>query len=300
MGYRWALAELSLYIKSTSDDDQLLHIYGDAWSPWLAAVTGHHGALPKRPDAPNMNIPPLWRKVDREARATWVAMLEGICLEPEGLSLRDVPPSAPPLLAGFCSVADWLGSNTDYFRYVDQFPDLADYLRTRADDARAILRAAGLLSRPTRRGGLAALFPGRRPRQVQSLVDQLPRATGLTLIEAPTGSGKTEAALSYAAHLLAAGCAESVAFALPTQATANAMLERLKVVAPRLYPESEVNVVMAHGKSRYNPTFIDLRAAIRPATVQRDAEALVQCAEWLAQSRKRAFLGQIGVCTIDQ
>ena len=25
-----------------------------------------------------------------------------------------------------------------------------------------------------------------------------------------------------------------------------------------------------------------------------------QCSEWLAESRKRVFLGQIGVCTIDQ
>jgi CRISPR-associated endonuclease/helicase Cas3 len=301
MGYRWALAELGLYIKSTSNDDELVHVYDDAWRPWLAAVTGHHGALPKKPDAPSANaIPPLLRKVDREARTTWVAMLEGICLVPEGLSLKDLPPSAPPLLAGFCSVADWLGSNTAYFPYVDSLPSPDHYLASRADPAQAVLRAAGLLSRPTRQGGMAALFPERQPRQVQSLVDRLPRAAGLTLIEAPTGSGKTEAALSYAAHLLATNCADSIVFALPTQATANAMLDRLKSVAPRLFPECDVNIVMAHGKSQYNPTFIDLRAAARPATVQRHAEALVQCADWLAQSRKRAFLGQIGVCTIDQ
>ena len=42
-------------------------------------------------------------------------------------------------------------------------------------------------------------------------------------------------ALAYAAKLLAAGIAESVVFALPTQATANAMLQRLEAVAGKLY-----------------------------------------------------------------
>lgn len=301
MGYRWVLAELDTYIEPISGDDELLQVYWDAWRPWLAAVTGHHGSLPKKTEPPRKNVIPMpLRSIDREARAAWVAMLEGIFLVPEGLSLRDLPPSAPPLLAGFCSVADWLGSNTDYFPYVGSLPNPDDYLASRSDRAQAVLRAAGLLSRPTPLGGMAALFPERQPRQVQSLVDRIPRAAGLTLIEAPTGSGKTEAALSYAAHLLATNCADSIVFALPTQATANAMLDRLKSVATRLFPECDVNVLIAHGKSQYNPTFIDLRAAARPATVQRDADALVQCAEWLAQSRKRAFLGQIGVCTIDQ
>lgn len=301
MGYRWVFAELEAYVKPISGDDELLQAYWDAWRPWLAAVTGHHGTLPTKTDPLRASaIPPPLRNADREARTTWIAMLEGICLVPEGLSLRDLPPSPPPLLAGFCSVADWLGSNTDYFPYVDLLPNPEEYLASRADRAQAALRAAGLLSRPTREGGMAALFPQRQPRQVQTLVDRLPRAAGLTLIEAPTGSGKTEAALAYAAHLLATDCAESIVFALPTQATANAMLDRLKAAAPRLFPKSGVNVVMAHGKSQYDPTFIDLRAAARPATVQSDAEALVQCADWLAQSRKRAFLGQIGVCTIDQ
>jgi CRISPR-associated endonuclease/helicase Cas3 len=300
MGYRWALAELDLYIRSISNDDGLVHLYDDAWRPWLAAVNGHHGALPKGSSTGKGVLPSILQKVDREARATWVATLENLCLAPEGVSLTDLPPSAPPLLAGFCSVADWLGSNTDYFPYADSPSDPVDYLASRADRARAVLRAAGLLGRPTRQGGMAAVFPERQPRQVQTLVDHLPRTAGLTLIEAPTGSGKTEAALSYAAYLLATNCADSVVFALPTQATANAMLDRLKSVAPRLFPECDVNIVMAHGKSQFNPTFIDLRAAAKPATVQRETEALVQCADWLAQSRKRAFLGQIGVCTIDQ
>lgn len=298
-GFRWALAELPQYLDLDEGDEDL---YGDAWQPWLAAVTGHHGVLPRNTEPPHaINMPPPLRKIDREARQAWVKTLEAMFLEPVGLSLRDIPPPMPELLAGFCSVADWLGSNTEYFPYAGAaYSDLNDYLEERQERAYAVLRASGLVSKALSVGGMQSLFPERKPRQVQTLVDRLPRTAGMTLVEAPTGSGKTEAALAYAAYLLADGLADSVVFALPTQATANAMLQRLEAVADRLFPEDGANVVLAHGKSRYNPDFITLQQAARPNTVQSGNEALVQCALWLSQSRKRAFLGQIGVCTIDQ
>jgi CRISPR-associated endonuclease/helicase Cas3 len=58
--------------------------------------------------------------------------------------------------------------------------------------------------------------------------------------------------------------------------------------------------VLAHGKSQLNPEFERLVAAGRRQTMQRMEEAAAQCAAWLASSRKRVFLGQIGVCTVDQ
>lgn len=300
MGYRWALSELHAYVGLEADDDAV-HSYWDAWQPWLAAVTGHHGSLPRDGDPPPaFVIPQPLREADRQARTEWVRTLEKLCLIPEGQSLRDMPPPAPPLLPGFCAVADWLGSNTDYFPYCEQPADLRRYLSERAQRAQSVLRASGLLSQPADRGGMAALFPERMPRQIQTVIDDLPRVPGLVLIEGPTASGKTEGALAYASHLLSAGLAESIVFALPTQATANAMLRRIEAVAPRLFNGGQTNLVLAHGKSRYNPEFIELRKAVHPLTAQQRDEALVQCADWLSQSRKRAFLGQIGVCTIDQ
>ena len=53
-------------------------------------------------------------------------------------------------------------------------------------------------------------------------------------------------------------------------------------------------------RAKYQENFIDLKDACRPRTAQGDEEAWVQCGNWLAQSRKRVFLGQIGVCTVDQ
>lgn len=86
--------------------------------------------------------------------------------------------------------------------------------------------------------GLAELLKDdERPRGVQTMVERFPLSDSLTIVEAPTGSGKTEAALAYAWHLLTAGVADSVVFALPTQATANAMLAHAaRLCEKRLWP----------------------------------------------------------------
>ena len=128
-------------------------------------------------------------------------------------------------------------------------------------------------------------------------MDDLPIKSGLTIVEAPTGSGKTEAALSYAWRLVAAGLADSIVFALPTQATANAMLERVELLANKLF-DAHPNVLLAHGSARFNKEFADLKNVACEGYEKEDG--WVQCSEWLAESRKRVFLGQIGICTVDQ
>ena len=129
-------------------------------------------------------------------------------------------------------------------------------------------------------------------------MDSLSITPGLTLIEAPTGSGKTEAALAYAWRLLDQGVADSIVFALPTQATANAMLTRAEAFAKLVF--GDANVVLAHGKSKFNEAFQRLANTGRYQTAQGEQEATIQCASWLYSSRKRVFLGQVGVCTVDQ
>ncbi|MGR6034460.1 MAG: CRISPR-associated helicase/endonuclease Cas3 [Candidatus Nitrosoglobus sp.] len=302
-GFRWGMTELPDYIGFDQNDENTWYEYAEVWRPWLSAVTGHHGILPEAVDKPNVaNIPKEIREVDHSARREWVKSLEELFLYPAGLSLRDSPPAVSPLLAGFCAVCDWLGSNSDsrYFPYQSWKDDWLVYWENRQGNAARLLHDSGICRAPLVQGGMSTVFPTLASRQVQTLVNDLPCEAGLTLIEAPTGSGKTEAALAYASRLLAAGLADSIVFALPTQATANAMLKRLETIASVLFPGGDANLVLAHGKARYNPDFITLQEVVRPHTAQAHEEALVQCAEWLAQSRKRVFLGQIGVCTVDQ
>ena len=283
-----------------------------AWYSWLAPVTGHHGVIPDdyKKDSNEYGI--STRQISKELlsaiktdRAAWRTTLENLFLCPAGINTKSPPPNIGNLsvmLAGLCSIADWIGSNTQEggFSY-DENPaeNLKNWFENRKPIARAMLEEAGVISSVKPCDGISALLEGYKPRQVQILVDQLPIKNGLTIIEASTGSGKTEAALAYAWMLLANNLADSIIFALPTQATANAMLDRLEKASGIMF-KNQTNVVLAHGRSRYQQKFIDLKNASKPKTVQNAEEAWVQCAQWLAQSRKRIFLGQVGVCTVDQ
>ena len=264
---------------------------------WMQQVAGHHGVIPYNGDySEPAFVDEVFIKRDQQARIDWINDLQQLF----SVDLNAVPENVPSLLAGFCSVCDWIGSS-DYFDYETK-PDiiLADYLASRSDKAKQALQAFGILSQLKANDTLETLFPLHapdgtlyKPRGLQTLTEQLPLVQNLTLIEAPTGSGKTETALVYAAKLLQKGLADSIIFALPTQATANAMRDRLEAMAVHLFVEG-ANVVLAHGKSGLN-----IPSADNP-TAQGQEEATQQAAHWLTASKKRAFLGQIGVCTIDQ
>ncbi|MBN8426849.1 MAG: CRISPR-associated helicase/endonuclease Cas3, partial [Xanthomonadales bacterium] len=306
-GFAYAGLEYQTWV-GTLDDEIELPIW-TCWERWIAAVTGHHGDFPSKEGfrVLEKDTDVLGELIDhdRNVRHALVVALESLFLQPVGLSLQDLPPScslaARVLLAGFCASCDWVGSNADEFVYRALNQALPDYLRERREhiETRCMLERYGLLAVANDYGGLRLLLDDTEaPRGIQTLVDTLPTKPGLTLIEAPTGSGKTEAALAYAWRLLAAGEADSIVFALPTQATANAMLKRVEVFAAKVYGES--NVVLAHGKREFNSGFQQLVERGQRRTRQGDEEAGVQCAAWLASSRKRVFLGQIGVCTVDQ
>lgn len=288
-----------------------------AWISWFAPVAGHHGAIPTAGES-NDDRYALPVSCDaaiidclRSARLEWLRLLEIIFLNPAGLSLTDNPPeikvlseyeNSQTMLAGFCAVCDWIGSS-DFFPYrttpINEITELKVWYQKRLKLASDALRAAGVISQINPDPSISKLLGGYEPRQIQCLVKDLQVAQSLTLVEASTGSGKTETALAYAWELLTFGLADSIIFALPTQATSNAMLKRLELAAPILF-KNTVNVVLAHGRAKYQEAFINLKEANKPKTVQAKDEALVQCGQWLAQSRKRVFLGQIGVCTIDQ
>lgn len=277
-----------------------------AWKPWIEAVTGHHGYIKLSEIVGNASLPPtcdkrLWH-VDQDARREWIAALEKMFLNPVGLSLSDKPPACSPLfLAGFCSIADWLGSHNDEanFIFIQTPQDLSQYFHERCRaDAKQILESAGVICQPLPYGGVVSLLGfNRQPRSMQTVVDDLPIQPGLSIIEAPTGCGKTEAALAYAWRLIAAGLADSIIFALPSQATANAMLDRLERIAPLLFTDHP-NLLLAHGSARFNKAFLRIKHAALDGYGHEDGS--IQCSQWLAESRKRIFLGQVGVCTVDQ
>ena len=296
-GYAWFLYELETYGFNYSVEDQA--------NKWMTQVAGHHGVIPiSRQDKQQISgVSPLLIARDKQARINWINALQQLF----SVNLNAVPENVPPLLAGFCSVCDWIGSSVDYFEYETKRDDndLKKYFDSRADNAKRALQAFGILSKLKANKTLETLFPLHapdgtlyKPRGLQTLTESLPLVQNLTLIEAPTGSGKTETALVYAARLLHEGLADSIIFALPTQATANAMLERLEKMAENLFVDG-ATVVLAHGKSKLKDALEKILETDKQ-TAQGQEEATQQAISWLTASKKRAFLGQIGVCTIDQ
>ena len=276
---------------------------------WIKAVTGHHGFVRQYVSSKIgdglSGVPQALRKYDRKARQAWIAECEALFLAPQGLHLSDALPQLAaefiPFLAGFCSVCDWLGSRSEdgLFAYCATPSSLSEYFAHKVThDARQVFEWSGIDSKAFPYAGISALLQeGFHPHQLQTLIEMAPAEAGLSLIEGPTGSGKTEAALAMAWRLVAAGLADSIVFALPTQATSNAMYQRVVRLAGKLF-EGGVNVLLAHGKAAFNHDFSALKE--RPLTAQGYEEAWAQCAEWLASSRKRVFLGQLGIGTVDQ
>ncbi len=299
-GYNWYFREAIEYGLPFIEEYEDITVNGELW---MSATGGHHGTIPLNPEADSTSFSiPKTLSQDLQARNQWLQDLEKLFLLPAELSLADMPEGeAPILLAGFCSVCDWLGSNQDYFKFDSNSSlSLQEYLDSKQVTAQQVLQDFGLLSTVKTKGGMAELYEKLTPHNIQTRIEDLTVEQSLVIIEANTGSGKTEAALAFASKLLAKQLADSITFALPSQATANAMFERLEFVAEKIFSDTS-NIILAHGKSQSNPNF---QALIQHnedfKSVQGDEDAGVQCSEWLASSRKRAFLGQIAVSTVDQ
>jgi len=236
----------------------------------MKAVAGHHGFCDEsirfiEPDADEELI-----EMDRQARQQWIRF----CLD--WFNLHEIPQvNEISMLAGLCSVSDWVGSSITNFTQ-DQTVDLQRYYHDVLPRAEKALQETGMLAL-IQGAGFDYLFPEYKPRGIQCLLADLPIEAGLTIVESDTGSGKTEFALAYASALIQNGLADGVVFGLPTQATANGLFDRIGNAAEKLFPDS--SVTLAHSKAKY---------------------LIPDENGFLHQSSKRAFLGSMSVATVDQ
>ncbi len=236
----------------------------------MRAVAGHHGFCDTtmqyfQPDADAELV-----EQDQNARKQWIQF----CLD--WFKFDAIPDVGEmPLLAGLCSVADWVGSSMTNFT-TEKDGDLAAYYQDALKRAKLALDETKMLS-PIKDAGFSYLFPDYSPQGVQKLLPQLPLTAGLSIVEADTGSGKTEFALAYASLLIDQGLADGIVFGLPTQATTNGLFNRVGEAANKLFPDSAVT--LAHSKSKY---------------------LIPDENGFLHKSSKRAFLGSMSVATIDQ
>ena len=273
---------------------------GKVASDMLVATLSHHGD-PIAIEGARQPNPAAWRAfgaIDPSAE-----------IQAIGRAVREWfpaawDPAAPPLPAspafqhmflGLCTLADWIGSNTDWFPFSSD-PDPAYIDRARKQAARALRDPRIGLDIEEQRAieGAApardfrALFARAAPRPVQDhAVGDL--GERLMLIEAETGSGKTEAALWRFSELYREGRVDGVYFALPTRAAAAQIYERTQRFARSAF-ESDIDVVLAV------PGYTSNVGGLAPSRYADGPPVL----PWATEGPKRFLAAQLAVGTVDQ
>lgn len=216
--------------------------------------------------------------------------------------------SCQVLLTGLVIMADWIASNSDVFPLSVEgisgsrgssgylqldltqpwLPDpphpgsstgLDEYLRSRFD------------------------WPGSyAARPVQRVVAEACATLGgpgLVIIEAPTGEGKTEAALTAAEILAARSGAGGVMVAAPTMATADGLFRRVLAWSQHASGGEVTSMYLGHSKSQLNRDYKKLGIYEVGLDVQVRGEGAVIASQWMS-GRKKGMLSNFSVGTVDQ
>ncbi|MFC0673206.1 CRISPR-associated helicase Cas3' [Brachybacterium hainanense] len=280
-------------------------------------VDAHHGAPSRegrrtRADLVIQTYDGAWAATHQEL-LDFVADLSGIRGVLPRLRERRRKPlnaSGQSLITGLVIMADWIASNADHF------PLTIDGL---AGERAEACMADFELTRPWR-----ATPPGshdealdehlrdrfrwpasHRARPVQRAAAQAAaalRGSGLLIIEAPTGEGKTEAALT-AAEILGASCgAGGIMVAAPTMATADGLFRRVLDWARRAGGDEATSLFLAHSKNMLNRDYRDLtprEVGIDEDSTTAQPDGAVIASQWLS-GRKKGILANVTVGTVDQ
>jgi CRISPR-associated endonuclease/helicase Cas3 len=292
----------------------IIETWGDGVRPLLFATLAHHGRPVGQQVAEPVNprlYSSLWRPVEsydpfrelaelgRAARALFPRAFASY----GGDGLPDTPRFAH-LFAGLLSLADWIGSNAG----PDWFPpsngndaDRGTFARERS---RTILARLGIdpeISRGrvrTSEHPFEAIFDGRRPHPIQCCLGNVDDER-VVILEAETGSGKTEAALWHFYQLFRAGLVDGLYFALPTRIAATQIQQRITAVAETMFGKAMQPVLAIPGYLKVGEA-VGLRL---PGwqTLWPDAEdEHAISARWAAEHPKRFLTAPIAVGTIDQ
>jgi len=278
-------------------------------------VGGHHGFFPSAAEINSLNDDLAGSKEDgtwfqrRFSHQIFDQLKDFVGLLPTDLPTQCDNASAM-LLAGLTTVSDWIASNPDEkigFPYGNDQP-FSHYITDLQTKAKKALIAIGWSPLPIGKPlSFNQLFPQiPQPRALQNRAIAIaPNLTTpcMVLVEASMGEGKTEAALYLADYLQQQASAGGFYIGLPTQATSNAMFERVRRFLIQRYPQSEfpglINLTLSHSaaalKDDYQETICRLDAQVQVY----DEDHRVVAREWYTV-RKRTLLSPYGVGTIDQ
>jgi CRISPR-associated endonuclease/helicase Cas3 len=215
-----------------------------------------------------------------------------------------VAPEFTHAFAGLVMLADWIASDDELFPFAtdgmcDRMPQAREFA---AKSARSLsLFIPQDHRRDSKgRGPFARIAPAgldARPAQRAMLDLPLDRHGSITVLEAETGSGKTEAALSRFVVLFEAGLVDGLYFALPTRTAATQLYRRVCKAVGQAF-DVPPPVVLAV------PGYLDVDGQqgrrLAPFEVQWPDHDRLRYRGWAAENSKRYLAASIAVGTIDQ
>lgn len=281
------------------------HFSGAEWT-WAVsqALGAHHGYFPLPHEM--RSAKPLfegneWTSARSQLLETYLFTL-GLSNPP---ILEEVALPAVAWLAGLTSVADWIGSNQDWFPLGERADLLVDHHAKARELAEHALDEIGwpgyqaLVQGTPDTDTLLGLILGQSSitaRPLQVAADRLlgcARGPALMIVEAPMGEGKTELAFLAHLRLQAMNGHRGLYVALPTQATGNAMFERALAFLRSFSPGLRLDIQLVHGGAMLDERIHRLR------DIDHSVGESITSSAWFSQ-RKRPLLSPYGIGTIDQ
>jgi CRISPR-associated endonuclease/helicase Cas3 len=228
-------------------------------------------------------------------------------LSPEGIvGAKQLTLPAVEWLAGLTSVADWIGSNIEWFPIGERADSLeshferAKQLASQALDTlgwseyKPLLTSSCSVDSLIRRIVQGSDSVTARPLQVEGarLLSEV-KGPALLLVEAPMGEGKTELAFLAHLRLQAANRHRGLYVALPTQATGNALFDRALTFLHAFSEDASLDIQLVHGGAQLEDCVQHLRG------IYGKRGDNISSSAWFSK-RRRGLLSPYGVGTIDQ
>jgi len=232
----------------------------------------HHGSSPKLSRS---------AEADEFGGEAWQQRREELLTELKRLLDCDFPriksPEQARVLAGLTSVADWIGSSSLFDNPETDWQPLIEKALDNAGFIKPILKTD--LS-------FFDIFKF-HPHDSQEKLFENAIQTGVYILEAPMGLGKTEAALYAAYKAMSLGRATGIYFALPTQLTSDKIHDRVNKFLKEILVEGSPHqtALLAHGNAWLKQTELG---------VEGNPDA-----SWF-DDKKRKILAPFAVGTIDQ
>ncbi|MYJ51999.1 MAG: CRISPR-associated helicase Cas3', partial [Gammaproteobacteria bacterium] len=200
---------------------------------------------------------------------------------------------------GALALADWIGSDKRAFHFEPVFD--VGYWSHAQKTAESRLQAVGLDVRGNRilcQPGFRQLTGHEEPNSSQAEVGRVSTEQQLLILEAETGSGKTEAALWRYLALRTAGEVEGLYFAVPTRAAARQLHDRIDTALKRVFGCGAEAVLAIPGQIESGQ--VSGRRLPDWSVLWDDDETVEHPSRWAAEHATRYLASEVAVGTVDQ